>query len=166
MTRMWNFELPIIYLKKKAQFMYNSFSDRKNRIFEEKNFFFRIFKFLHRRVPPLDIFGDLRYFQKKFENLKNSFSRTSLTWNGTKSWILVTLAHLARKWQTGLWPPGQICPPLFQIGLRQTLHKAIAKKFVDFSPSFSIVSKWQVFVQVKGKIHYVYTYSFFMKAIR
>ena len=72
---------------------------------------------MHRRVPPLDIFGDLRYFQKKFENLKNSFSRTSLTWNGTKSWILVTLAHLARKWQTGLWRPGQICPPLFQIGL-------------------------------------------------
>ena len=66
---------------------------------------------MHRRVPPLDIFGDLRYFQKKFENLKNSFSRTSLTWNGTKSWILVTLAHLARKWQTGLWRPGQICPP-------------------------------------------------------
>ena len=72
---------------------------------------------MHRRVPPLDIFGDLRYFQKKIENLKNSFSRTSLTWNGTKSWILVTLAHLARKWQTGLWRPGQICPPLFQIGL-------------------------------------------------
>ena len=33
----------------------------------------------------MDIFGDLRYFQKKIENLKNSFSRTSLTWNGTKS---------------------------------------------------------------------------------
>ena len=68
----------------------------------------------------MDIFGDLQYFQKKFENLKNSFSRTSLTWNGTKSWILVTLAHLARKWQTGLWRPGQICPPLFQIGLTTT----------------------------------------------
>ena len=89
--------------------MYNSFSGRKNRIFEEKKNF-QIFWFLHRRVP-LDIFGDLRYFQKKFENLKNSFSRTSLTWNGTKSWILVTLAHLAWKWQTGLWHPGQICPP-------------------------------------------------------
>ena len=32
----------------------------------------------------MDIFSDLKYFQEKFENLKNSFSRTSLTWNGTK----------------------------------------------------------------------------------
>ena len=106
----------VIYLKRKLSSCIIHFQVEKIG-FLKKKIFFRIFNFLHRRVPPLDIFGDLRYFQKKFENLKNSLSRTSLTWNGTKSWILVTLAHLARKWQTGLWRPGQICPPLFQIGL-------------------------------------------------
>ena len=103
--------------------MYNSFSGRKNRIFEEKIYFFEIFYFCIEGSPPLDIFSDLRYFQKKFENLKNSFSRTSLTWNGTKSWILVTLAHLARKWQTGLWRPGQICPPPVSNRVKKSFHK-------------------------------------------
>ena len=32
--------------QKKAQFMYNSFSGRKNRIFEEKKIFFEIFNFV------------------------------------------------------------------------------------------------------------------------
>ena len=38
---MRNFELPMSYIpQKKAQFMYNSFSGRKNRIGEEKKNFF------------------------------------------------------------------------------------------------------------------------------
>ena len=65
----------VIYLKRKLSSCIIHFQVEKIGFFKKKNFFFWNLQFLHRRVPPLDIFGDLWYFQQKFENLKNSFSR-------------------------------------------------------------------------------------------
>ena len=88
----------MIYVpQKKAENMDNSYSGRKKRIFQEKKFFFEDIEF-SQKGPPLDIFGIVQYFPKKFENLKNNFAGTCLVLRGTKSRVLVILVLTMGKW--------------------------------------------------------------------
>ena len=62
--------------QKKAEIMYNSYSGRKNNVFQKKKRFFLKILIFYRRVPPLDIFDDVRYFSQKKFFLKNDSSET------------------------------------------------------------------------------------------
>ena len=53
--------------QKKAQFMYNSFSGRKNRIFEEKNFVFEFFNFCIEGSPLWIFLATFDIFKKKLK---------------------------------------------------------------------------------------------------